>query len=406
MVEPSSDAFPDRGNPATARAGGHAMPAWLSLTNVWRAAAALVALVLLACGLLGWSGYQQALGDAQRRGELLAGVLADHLTRTIDTSAIALGAMADVAGGRADAVDPIQLGPTLSQSILALPTMRSVAVLDLHGRVLASSSMDDVDRVIDLRRLGEIPPPGHAAVGHLVNGRHLRDAAVGSTGVAPVSFLPLVRHFVTANRQPLLLVGLINPDGLANFQRLALSDGGGEIVWTANLDGEVIAIGGDDGRDPVGRIDAGHPLWQRLSQLDHASTVGAGLDGSRRLISYRTARDWPLVVGVEQPMSGVLAAWWRGLRFPLVISLVASLFIVGLAYSAARNLRERLAARREIDLAHARVEQRERELSVVVKSLQELIFRTDASGVIRFVNARWLSLPQAGGLEPVGRSPS
>jgi PAS domain-containing protein len=58
-------------------------------------------------------------------------------------------------------------------------------------------------------------------------------------------------------------------------------------------------------------------------------------------------------------------------------------------YVAARSLRLREQARERLDQAQAEVASRERELSVIVRSVQELLFRTDRDGVLTFVNARW-----------------
>ena len=384
---------------------GTTAPPWLTPKTVWRAAAALVLVVLAAFGLLAWGEYRGAVQDARDRGELLARVLEEQASRTVEISAIALAALADVTGGQADAGDPIQLGPTLGQTLLGLPALRSVAVLDLNGRVLASSSMEDVDVVIDLPRLGGIPPRGRASTGGLVPGRHLRDAAIGTAGTTGMrqSFIPLISNFVARNGQNLLLIGLLNPDAFANYQQLAIAQDG-DLAWMAGFDGTAMAVGGTDAKVPGDLLRGVHSAWDAILAGDeHGSYVGPGLDGERRIVAFRAARAWPLVIGVEQRLSSVLHGWWDQLRYALAISLVAVLFILGGAWSAARTLRVRLAAREQLELAQLRLEHRERELSVLVKSVQELIFRTDADGIIRFVNARWMSLADERSAEPVGR---
>ena len=54
-----------------------------------------------------------------------------------------------------------------------------------------------------------------------------------------------------------------------------------------------------------------------------------------------------------------------------------------------RGIRTRERARLAIDAAQARIARNERDLSVLMRSVQELIFRTDAQGVITYVNAHW-----------------
>ena len=56
---------------------------------------------------------------------------------------------------------------------------------------------------------------------------------------------------------------------------------------------------------------------------------------------------------------------------------------------ARRSVQARGVARLERNQAQQAVVQRERELSVTLKSVQELSFRTDAQGQLSFVNERW-----------------
>ncbi len=74
----------------------------------------------------------------------------------------------------------------------------------------------------------------------------------------------------------------------------------------------------------------------------------------------------------------------RGAELLLAIAAVTLL--------AWRSLRSREAARAALDEAQAAVARRERELSVTIKSVQDLIFRTDARGVISFANERWMAI--------------
>ncbi|HSV50509.1 MAG TPA: PAS domain S-box protein [Burkholderiaceae bacterium] len=85
------------------------------------------------------------------------------------------------------------------------------------------------------------------------------------------------------------------------------------------------------------------------------------------------------------------------------VGAVAIIVIVALAVAVWRSLRAREAARRLNDTAQARVARNERELAVLMKSVQELIFRTDASGAITFVNARWAALSGTDARSAIGR---
>ncbi len=62
------------------------------------------------------------------------------------------------------------------------------------------------------------------------------------------------------------------------------------------------------------------------------------------------------------------------------------LLLLGMALYECRAGRR---ARHALDVAHRRLAQREQEQRVLLRSLQELVFRVDAAGVITYVNARW-----------------
>lgn len=84
--------------------------------------------------------------------------------------------------------------------------------------------------------------------------------------------------------------------------------------------------------------------------------------------------------------------WLHTLRWPLLF-LATALAVAGLMTHAAwNNARSRSAAQREREEAQQETARREQELSVLLKSVQELIFRTDAQGAIRFVNPRWQAI--------------
>lgn len=77
---------------------------------------------------------------------------------------------------------------------------------------------------------------------------------------------------------------------------------------------------------------------------------------------------------------------------PVLRGAEVLLAIAAVTLLAWRSLRSREAARAALDEAQAAVARRERELSVTIKSVQDLIFRTDARGVISFANERWMAI--------------
>ena len=94
--------------------------------------------------------------------------------------------------------------------------------------------------------------------------------------------------------------------------------------------------------------------------------------------------------------------WLERSRWLLPVALVAAMLIAALTAIASRSIRAREAARGQLDAAQSEVARSERDLSVTIMSLQELIFRTDARGAITFVNDRWRDITGSGLSEAAG----
>ncbi len=351
----------------------------------------LLALVVLAAA---WASAlyerRERLSGERQRSELLARVLEDHATRSFETASLALSALADVVA-RDGEEGNAQLGSLLSQTLVGLPVLRSLAVLDLQGHVLASSEAAEVGSLLDLRALGPLPPAGRESSGPFIAGRGLAVLArAPSQAHVPegLGFVPLLRHAATRSGQGRLLVATVNPDAIANHQQQLLSEQARSALL-ASFSGQVLAGTANAAALPGQRLQQLPVFSQHLAQRDFGGYVGQGTQPGPQIVVYRASRLRPLVVVVEIAEADALQSWQRDVRwFALATALV--LLVVGLmTLAAVRSLKAREAARQQRDEATARVALRERELSVIFKSVQELLFRTDAEGRLSFVNARW-----------------
>jgi len=362
----------------------------LGARSVALAGLALAVLVLLlALGLMGYE-RREHLRDERVATALMARVLEDHATRSVDTAALALAALAELVA-KSELRADTQLGWVLAQSLAGLPVLREVAVIDGQGLVLASTDPGNQDRVLDLARLGPLPQAGAEALGSFVRGRGLGALTLGAAAAAAppgVGFVPLVRHVRTQSNRALLLVGLINPDAVANHQQQMLGERGSSAVL-ASFSGQVLAATAGPGALPGGSVQTLPVFTEYLPRIEHGSFVGTGSRPGEQILAFRASRTRPLVVIVETPVELALAEWKRNLGAVALAAALLALVIVLLSQLAARSLRSRETARRQRDEAQAEVASRERELSVIVKSVQELLFRTDAEGRLTFVNARW-----------------
>jgi PAS domain S-box-containing protein len=150
---------------------------------------------------------------------------------------------------------------------------------------------------------------------------------------------------------------------------------------------------------PGSSVAALPPFQQFLPQQEYGTWVGPGLREQTQMAAFRVSATRPLVVLVEMDRSVGLAPWGRLVKRLLGAGAAMVLLVAGLTAVAWRSVRAREVARAERDLAQAEVAQRERELSVTIQSLQELIFRTDVHGVLNYANQPWAA--KRGGGRPL-----
>jgi len=225
------------------------------------AGAVLVLATLIALAAFGRNEYLGLLRNELERSELQARVLEDHATRSVESVSVLMTYLtrqldiADLYGQhtRTDAL--------LEQSLVTLPHLRSLSVVDGNGQVLASSTREDIGQRIQLSRIGKVPAPGQEFLGGFVPGRTIA-ALSEAGGTAPtrpgIGFIPLVR---AQDQQPLFVVALINPDSLASYQVRTL-DSPIKSAYLLSYQGEVLASTGPDaasrapGRAASGPVDA------------------------------------------------------------------------------------------------------------------------------------------------------
>jgi len=382
------------------------LPRWLSSSSVaWIGALLSVLAIALGSGFV-WHQQREIHDRELQSSELLVRALEDQGNRTFGTVDIALSTLAETVRDNERAIDPARLGPTLAKALQGLPFLRSLSVMDAHGRVLASTSIENVDEVVDLQR---VPLPANGAtdrLGTLVAGRDLVDAAVShkvrAADAGTRSFVPLVRSVSDSTQATLYLVAVLNPDYLANAFQLMLSDPGRSAALFG-IDGTLLAATDAVQLAPGVRI-AAHPFFARyLPARESGSYIGAGIDGSAVVTAFRTLRQRPMAVIVQREYASVRAEVVRIGAWVAAACGVALLVIATLLGMAWRSLRSFEAVQGALDSTRERVEASERDLRTLVESVHELIFRTDANGCIRFVNERWQQISGHAGATVVGR---
>jgi len=365
--------------------------------------------VLLAATLLAGAGYslwrdrREMAAEAAQRQALMARVLEDHASRSLDATLIALAGLADVA---ARGAPPEVLQALLGQTQASLGFLRGVALLDDGGLVLAAADPGDRGVRIEPATLGPVPEPGHDAVGGFIAARSL--AGLASSAVVPpgVGFIPLQRALRLPDGRTARLVALLNPDALANFQQLTLNDERAAAALVS-LDGQVLAATDRADRlpgDHLGSLLAdGGPLAHVRAGSEYGPWAGPGLRADEQLGAYRALRARPLVVLVELPRAELRRQWLAAVRDVGLPAFILATALLGLSGVGAAALHARERSLRQLDHAQHRIVEREREFSAIFGSVQDLLFRTDATGGVTFINERYARLSGHAVTQVMGR---
>lgn len=354
---------------------------------------ALAALAsLLAVGALAVNDFRGARANDLSHARMLARILEDQATRTFETAELALEALAIAPALGSVAADPRRMEEALTQALTGLSFLRSLAVVDTGGRIVASTQKGDAETFVDMSRLGSKATLGRSVLGALTAGRGLQAIRLhGTVPPAPagVAFVPMLHGYKNEAGHELTLIALVNPDSLSNFQHLTLEADSFDSVVTS-FGGQVLATSGPAAGYVGTWVNQRVPVFTHyLPGQEHAAYIGAGVLGENQIVGFRVSGTKPLLVIVEESSRSAVQRWLREARALLGIGIALVFLVVGLTYVVWRSVRTREFARIAVDAAHARVARNERELSVLMRSVQELIFRTDADGVITYVNAHW-----------------
>lgn len=251
--------------------------------NRWRpsritAAAGVLLAIALLCGTFYslWHERSDLVTETAEQQALLARVLEDHASRSLDAAQFALAGLADMAERGAP---PEVLQALLAQTQASLGFLRGVALVDERGQVLATANDADRDARIRPAALGPWPDAGRAVVNSFVPARSLAglSTAVDATPAVPpgVGFFPLLRGLkLPGQGGAAVMVALMNPDALANFQQLTLNDDRAAAALV-DLDGRLLAVTASAEHAPGGQLTrllkADAPLGRVRAGAEHGS---------------------------------------------------------------------------------------------------------------------------------------
>lgn len=292
---------------------------------------------ILACGLalllavgagglaLLWHAQAQLEQRERQQLALLARLAQAHASAVLEASERTLDQLATDLVQAPDAWSSLQA--VQYQALRGQPALRGLALVDMQGLVLATTTPADLGRRIDLRPLLAQP---------LQDGRTTLTASSADR-------LTLVRRVRLAPQAYALLLAQLDPGALAPPPALLETSAPGTQVLLARPDGSLLAQAGAAALPPGGSLH-GHALFAPYLAAQPAAAQGvAEIPGHTAVqwVAWQSAPAHPVVALAAQPGAPRLQRWLAAQRQPLA-GLGAGLALLALAIAIAwRGARRR-----------------------------------------------------------------
>ncbi len=292
---------------------------------------------ILACGLalllavgagglaLLWHAQAQLELREHQQLALLARLAQAHASAVLEASERTLDQLATDLVQAPDAWSSLQA--VQYQALRGQPALRGLALVDMQGLVLATTTPADLGRRIDLRPLLAQP---------LQDGRTTLTAS-------GADHLTLVRRVRLAPQAYALLIAQLDPGALAPPPALLEASAPGTQVLLARPDGSLLAQAGAAALPPGGSLH-GHALFAPYLAAQPAAAQGvAEIPGPTAVqwVAWQSAPAHPVVALAAQPGAPRLQRWLAAQRQPLA-GLGAGLALLALAIAIAwRGARRR-----------------------------------------------------------------
>jgi PAS domain S-box-containing protein len=316
-----------------------------------------------------WRGRAEAINLQLDAAARYARAFEDHLTQTFNVIDLTLANVANE--GRASAA--------LADALRHAPYLRSLALLDATGSIVASSNPRNLGvRIVRDDFLPATPEPSAILrAGPPWVGRDFHDGrpvtVAQPTTPDALSMIPVLRDIALGNDRWTTLLAAVNTDYFLNHYERSVAAGTG-VVELLRYDG-IVLLSTDEKQKPgalsrgVGRI-AREEFGQFEQQLD---------DGRAVLTAYRASRTYPFLIVVHLEKQSSLAGWRREAVHTLAvvsIVLLAALALAGLYFVYT----ERVALQHDTDVDQLRLR------GAALEAAANSIIITDQAGKITWAN--------------------
>lgn len=338
-----------------------------------------------------WRLRVEALDRQFSAASMYARTFEEHLTQSFNVIDLTLSHLGE------DAARPAALAAALRRA----PYLRSLALLDGRGRIVASSEPRNLD--VGIARddfLPSLPEPrAILRAGVPWVGRDFHDGRP-ATPLAPappeaLTLLPLLRDSPQGKDSWGTLLAAVNSDYFLNYYSRSLPADVGSVDLL-RYDGTLLLS--TDATQAPGARHASDSLAAQMGREEFGQVEQTLADGRVVLTAYRASRTYPFLVEVHLDKAHGLDGWRREAERTLLVVGAVLLAALGLASAYFARL-ERAARQHDADLEQLRL------LGAALEATANAIMITNREGAIVWANPAFCAMTGYGIDEALGRNP-
>jgi signal transduction histidine kinase/CheY-like chemotaxis protein len=267
-----------------------------------------------------WQDRQATLDREQERGDLLARILFNHVSRTLEASTTLM----TVANQWNESGVPSQ--ETLKAAIDKSSFIRSLSMLSEDGKVLASSEEGVLHQQVNWQQLGLDRDVGEdLAAGRWQPVRNLVDLQQGNDKLRKIAILPLSIRLKRSQGDAVRWLVLINPSDL--IEGLAESvDEYCDAVFVFDYEGRILASSSERWF-PNDHVFKDMPAVKSVAQnQEFGRYIDIQKDDENESenleVHFRTSANLPVTVAVAISRNRVEGQWWLASKGIIGLSLL------------------------------------------------------------------------------------
>ncbi len=293
---------------------------WTAAIGVYRFGASVALFIVVVSFVYLWQDRQATLDREQERGDLLARILFNHVSRTLEASTTLM----TVANQWNESGVPSQ--ETLKAAIDKSSFIRSLSMLSEDGKVLASSEEGVLHQQVNWQQLGLDRDVGEdLAAGRWQPVRNLVDLQQGNDKLRKIAILPLSIRLKRSQGDAVRWLVLINPSDL--IEGLAESvDEYCDAVFVFDYEGRILASSSERWF-PNDHVFKDMPAVKSVAQnQEFGRYIDIQKDGENESenleVHFRTSANLPVTVAVAISRNRVEGQWWLASKGIIGLSLL------------------------------------------------------------------------------------